>query len=114
MIQRQSEKIESLKTRIEELEIACKEKDDELKSIDSLRVELTNYVNDIRKYKDEYKTLVEDLRKMKDTINETVYKNRWSLCKINYIFFINLIKVSKSLFLTLPIAAMRVLNCVQS
>ena len=78
---RQSEMIEKLKARVEELELMCKEKDDEINSIDSLRVELTKNVNETKKYKKEYEELIKELREMKNTINKEVYNGKWSLVK---------------------------------
>ena len=45
---RQSEMIEKLNARVEELETMCKEKDIEIKSIDSLRAELSKNVDDVK------------------------------------------------------------------
>lgn len=78
---RQSEMIEKLKARVEELELMCKEKDDEINSIDSLRVELTKNVNETKKYKKEYEELIKELREMKKIVNQEVYRGRWKIVR---------------------------------
>lgn len=78
---RQAEEIESLKTQIDALVSICDEKDKVIESVDFLRKELTENVNEIKKRKKEYENLIKDLKKMKKIINQTVYKNRWWLIK---------------------------------
>lgn len=81
MISRQSKQIESLKTRIEELQLECKEKDKIINSVAPLRNELKQNVDDVKKYKEQYVGLINELRKMKEIMNQTVYKNRWKIIK---------------------------------
>lgn len=81
MISRQSEQIESLKAQIEQLKLECEEKDEIISSVDFLRSELTSNVNEIKKYKEQYKELIDELKKMKIILNQNVYKGRWWLIK---------------------------------
>lgn len=78
---RQSEEIESLKAQIDELISLCEEKDEEIHSVDSLRVELTENVNEIKKYKKQYKSLIEDLKKMRKVMNQAFFGNKWSFIR---------------------------------
>lgn len=78
---RQAEQIESLKSQIEKLKIECEEKDKIIKSVDSLRNELAEDVEEYKKLKNEYEDLVNELRKMKTIMNQTVFKGRWKLVK---------------------------------
>jgi chromosome segregation ATPase len=82
MIARQSDKIESLTSQIEALKLECERKDEIINSVTPLKEELTKNVNEIKKYKKEYRTLIEEARKMKNIINQEVYKNRWWLIKL--------------------------------
>ena len=52
-----------------------------INSVASLREELSRNVEEVKKHKNEYKSLIEELRKMKEIINKTVYKGRWRLIK---------------------------------
>lgn len=81
IISRQSEEIEDLKLKNEELKMKLAEKDELINSVSSLREELTNNVSDIKRYKKEYKELINELRKMKKIMNQEIYKNRWWLVK---------------------------------
>lgn len=81
MIERQLDMIESLKAQVDKLKLECEEKDAEIKSINSLKAELTESADKIKGYEKEYKNLVEELRKMRKVINQTVYKGRWWLVK---------------------------------
>lgn len=81
LITRQSGEIESLKKEIDNLTLKLAEKDKIINSVASLREELSRNVEEVKKHKNEYKSLIEELRKMKEIINKTVYKGRWRLIK---------------------------------
>lgn len=81
IISRQSDKIESLKSEIENLKLKCEEKDNEIQSVSFLRSELIKNVEDVKKHKKEYEDLIKELRKMKDIMNNEVYNGKWSLVK---------------------------------
>lgn len=81
MIARQSTEIENLKMVIEKLKLELQEKDKIIDSVTPLKHELEQNVAQIKEYKKEYKEKIEEIRKMKDIINQTVYKNRWSLIR---------------------------------
>ena len=82
VIRRQVDEIESLKEKISSLEIDCNKKDEIINSIDSLRIELTDVIADLKKKGEEYDALISDVRKMKKVINEEVFKGRWNLIKL--------------------------------
>ncbi len=82
IIERQSETINSLKTKIEELELECIKKDETINSVYSLKKELEDIVKTQKKYRDEYNDLIHELKKMKEIMNQSVYKGRWNLVKL--------------------------------
>lgn len=82
MISRQSEQIDGLKTKIAELELTIEKKDELIKSVDFLRKELTDNVNEIKQKKIEYEKLIKELKDMKKIMNQEVYKNRWNLVRL--------------------------------
>lgn len=82
VISRQSEQIDDLKSEIEKLKNEIKEKDQIINSVAPLRDELTANVNEVKKYKKEYKKLIQELRKMKSIVDQEVYKKRWWLIKL--------------------------------
>lgn len=80
-ISRQLKQIEELKSQNEKLKLELKEKDKIINSVASLKDELTQSANEVKKYKEEYKELIDELRKMKEILNQEVYKGRWKLIK---------------------------------
>lgn len=78
---RQAEEIESLKIQIDALTSLCEEKDKIIYSVDSLRNELTDNVNDFKEKKKEYNELISELKEMKKIMNQTVFRGRWRLVK---------------------------------
>lgn len=81
IIERQTNKIESLKKRISELEIDCDEKDELINSVDSLRVEMEQIVEDLKSKGEVYDKLVGELTEMKKIMNEEVFKGRWNIIR---------------------------------
>ncbi len=81
LISRQSEQITLLKSKIENLEQKLKEKDEQLLSVEPLRKELKQNVEEIKKQKKEYQTLIADLKLMRNIFNEDVFKKRFWLIK---------------------------------
>lgn len=81
IITKQSEQISLLKSQNERLEQKLKEKDEQLLSVEPLRKELAENVQECKRFKNEYKSLIEELKKMKSIFNQEVYKNRWWLIK---------------------------------
>lgn len=81
MIARQSEQIETLKSKVKELELKCKEKDEIINSVTPLRKELTESVKDYKNLKNKYEDLIKELKQMKGIINQEVYKNKWWLIR---------------------------------
>ena len=81
MVARQSEQIDALKLKIENLELKLKEKDRVINSVEPLRKEMTENLKEQKKLKEQYKALIQELKKMKNIVNQEVYKNRWWLIK---------------------------------
>lgn len=74
---RQTEQIESLKFEVEKLKAQCEEKDKIINSVDSLRIEMTQHVDEIKKKKSEYDELTKELRDMRKVMTQEVYKSQW-------------------------------------
>ena len=81
MTSRQIEQIESLKSEIQELKLKCEEKDKIINSIEPMRVELKNNIDEIKKQKEEYKNLIKEIRKMKEIVNQEVYRGKWKIVR---------------------------------
>lgn len=81
IITRQSKQIENLKSQIVELKLECQEKDKIIDSVEHLRKELADNVNEIKQKKNEYQTLIKELKTMKNIINEEVYNGKWWLIR---------------------------------
>lgn len=82
---RQSEEIESLKAQIDELISLCEEKDKIIYSVDDLRKELTDNIEEIKKEKKEYSSLVNELREMKKVMIEEFFKSKWKWKLIKFL-----------------------------
>lgn len=82
IIERQMDEIESLKKKVSTLEISCEEKDEIINSIDSLRIEMQEVIDDIKSKGEVYDRLIEELNDMKKVMNEEVFKNRWKLVRL--------------------------------
>lgn len=82
IINKQIEEIESLKKTILKLEASCNEKDEIINSIDSLRNELVNTIEDIKKKSEEYDQLIGELAEMRKAMNRDVFKGRWNLIRL--------------------------------
>lgn len=81
MISRQSEQIESLKLEIEKLNLKLIEKDELINSVEFLRKELKQNVDEIKRGKEEYRALINELKQMEKIVNQEIYKGRWHLVK---------------------------------
>lgn len=81
IISRQSEQIESLKLEIEKLNLKLIEKDELINSVEFLRKELKQNVNEIKRGKEEYRALINELKQMEKIVNQEVYKGRWKIVK---------------------------------
>ena len=77
MIARQSEQIDNLKAEIAEMTLECQKKDELINSVTPLREELQQNVNDVKKYKEQYKSLIQELKDMKKIMTQEVYKSQW-------------------------------------
>lgn len=82
IIERQTNEIEVLKNKVSKLEIDCKDKDDIINSIDSLRVEMNDVVESMRSKVEVYDKLIGELTEMKKIMNKEVFKGRWNLVRL--------------------------------
>lgn len=82
IIERKVDEIESLKNKVSSLEIDNEKKDDIINSVDSLRVELTEVIDDLREKSKEYDCIIADLRSMRNVMNQEVFKGRWRLIRL--------------------------------
>lgn len=82
IIDRQANKIESLKRKVSDLEIDCDKKDELINSIDSLRIEMDEAVNDIKHKGEAYDALIAELNEMKKIMNEEVFKGKWNIIRL--------------------------------
>ena len=82
IIERQTNEIESLKNKISELEIDCKDKDEIINSIDSLRIELDETVQSLKKKGEVYDRIIGELKEMKKIMNKEVFKGRWNIIRL--------------------------------
>lgn len=81
IVAKQIEENESLKLEIEELEKECEKKDALINSIEPLRNELKQEIDEIRNYKEQYKKLIDEVREMKSMMNQKIFKGRWKLIR---------------------------------
>lgn len=73
-ISRQSETIEKLKKQIRELEIDNKAKDDIIATIDNLREELIDIIDELRGKSKEYDSLLKEMVAVKSILADYVFK----------------------------------------
>lgn len=81
MISRQSEQIEKLKSQIQQLKLELEKKDDIITSVNPLKEELLQNVEDIKKYKKRYGELIDELKRMREIVNQEVYRGRWKIIR---------------------------------
>ena len=81
IIRRKTEEIDSLKQVISDLEIDRQKKDKMIDSIDVLRDEFIEAIDDLRKKSEDYEKLIKELRDMKKTMNQMVFHKRWKLIR---------------------------------
>ena len=81
MISRQSQQIENLKKQNQKLKEKLKEKDEILSSIEPMRIEMKENIEEIKQKKKEYHSLVNELKQMKEILNQEVYRGRWRIVK---------------------------------
>lgn len=82
IIERQTNEIDSLKKQIYDLEIDCDKKDELINSIDSLRVEFDEAIQNIRSKGEAYDALIEELNEMKKIMNEEVFRGKWNIIRL--------------------------------
>lgn len=81
IIQRKNDEIEALKSKISLLEDEIDEKNKIIKSIEPLRKELVETVEDVKSKRDEYNELMSDLMQMRKIMDEEAFNNQWWIVK---------------------------------
>lgn len=81
MISRQSEQIETLKSEVEKLNNELIEKDKIINSVEPMRKEMTENLNEQKRLKEQYKTLIQELKKMKSILNKDVFRGKWKIVR---------------------------------
>lgn len=82
IIVRQVDKIDSLQKQVSLLEIDNVKKDEIINSINALRDDLFEIVNELRGKGEEYDRLVAELIQMRNVMNQEVFKGRWKLIRL--------------------------------
>lgn len=82
IIKRQIDEIESLKNKVSNLEIDCKEKEEIIHSIESFRAELSETIEDLKEKGKQYDMLIDELVMMRKVMNEEVFNGKWKLIKM--------------------------------
>lgn len=80
-ISRQQQQIEELELQVRNLKLEIEEKNMIINSTSSLRKELSDNVDKIKNYKEEYHKLIKEIRKMKEVLDMEIYKGKWKLVK---------------------------------
>lgn len=82
IISRQNDKINSLQKEISNLQIDNAKKIELINSIDILRNELFNTVNELKNKSNKYDKLIAELTQMINVMNKTVFKGRWKFIRL--------------------------------
>ena len=84
IIKKQGDEIESLKSKISNLEIDNDEKDEIIGSIDSLRVEMTEVIDELKDKSREYDKLLTDLFQMRKVMCRELFDGelRWKIIRL--------------------------------
>lgn len=82
VIKQQLDEIDRLQKLVSKLEISCEEKDTIVHSIDFLRKNLIETINDAKAKSREFDRLMRELIEMKQVMNQTVFKGRWKLIRL--------------------------------
>ena len=81
IIKRQADEIDSLKSQIEKLNIDNANKDELIHSVDHLREEFEDVIDNLKSKEAEYDKLIADLRLMRKAFDREVFANRWWIVK---------------------------------
>ena len=73
--------MDELKKTISDLEIDCRKKSELIDSIDVLRDDLTEAIDEIKKKGEEYDKLLTELKDMKNVMDQVVFKKKWRLIR---------------------------------
>ena len=81
IIDRQTSEIESLKKKIDSLKLSCEEKNELISSIDTLRINFIQEIDNIKNNSKKLDKLISELNQMKVVMNRTFFKGRWRIIK---------------------------------
>lgn len=82
IIARQINEIDRLKQTISTLQISNDEKGQLIKSVENIRQEFFNIVEELKKKKEEYEKLIAELIAMRNAFNQILFKGKWSLVRL--------------------------------
>ena len=82
IITRQVDEINSLQKKVSALEIDSVKKDEIIYSIDTIRDDLFEIVNELKGKSEKYDELVKELMQMRNVMNQTVFNGRWKLIRL--------------------------------
>lgn len=81
MIKRQSEEIESLKNKIEELNLKNEDEQELISSVEKFRGDMDDILKSISERRDKYDELISELLEMRKVMNAEVFKGRWKIIR---------------------------------
>lgn len=73
--------IEQLHKEIENLQIDCDKKDALIASVNGIKNEFTQILDNLKAKSEEYDKLLGDLKQMRQVINQTYFKGKWKIIK---------------------------------
>lgn len=82
IISNKMEEIDFLNSEIDRLKQELKEKDEIIASVELMRKEMAESVDEHKRLNNEYRSLIQEVRKMKSALNKEVFKNRWWIVKL--------------------------------
>lgn len=82
VIKRQIDEIESLKQMVSDLQVDCNEKDNVIESIESIRNDLLEIVEELKEKSKECDELINEVIEMRNSIDKYFFKKRWKLIRL--------------------------------
>lgn len=82
IINRQIDEIERLKKTVSELQISCEQKDEMLRSIETLRTDFVGVIDDLKAKSQKYDELIAEVYQMRNVMNQIAFKGKWKLVRL--------------------------------
>lgn len=82
IIVKQVDKIDALQKQISLLEIDNAKKDEIIITVNALRDDLFEIVNELKGKGEKYDGLIAELMQMRSVMNQTVFKGKWKLIRL--------------------------------